>query len=268
MKPYTKPSQPSNVIYYTSSDGNIVTPSTNAYAFGANIVSNNYINGQGIITFDKPVTIIGTEAFLSRKSLTSVTLPDTVTTIGDYAFEGCINLTSVTIPYGITMIGYDAFAGCDSLTNVYCKAITPPSLDGSYVFGDNVSGRKIYVPMESVNAYKSATYWSAYANDIIGYDFENNTVVGGGSLITFTITSNPKMPSLNTYEDATYQSEEGMTWIDWVNSKYNTNGFTIYTPNNERYVVFHNYNSAVCNDGASSINAEDLIESNGIYYYE
>lgn len=81
------------------------------------------------------------------------------------------------------------------------------------------------------------------------------------------MASNPRVPSLNTYEDATYQAEEGITWIDWVNSKYNTNGFTIYTID-ERHLVFHNYDNAVCNDSASAIHAEDLIESNGIYYYE
>jgi hypothetical protein len=34
------------------------------------------------------------------------------------------------------------------------------------VFIANPSGRKIYVPSESVNAYKAATYWSDYASDI------------------------------------------------------------------------------------------------------
>ena len=32
-------------------------------------------------------------------------------------------------------------------------------------------GRKIYVPRNSVNAYKSAEYWNAYADDIVGFDF-------------------------------------------------------------------------------------------------
>ena len=39
------------------------------------------------------------------------------------------------------------------------------------MFDYNASGRKIYVPMESVEAYKSAEYWSEYASDIIGYNF-------------------------------------------------------------------------------------------------
>ena len=62
------------------------------------------------------------------------------------------------------------YCSCSSLTGVYCKAITPP-VGGYYMFDYNASGRKIYVPMESVEAYKSAEYWSEYASDIIGYNF-------------------------------------------------------------------------------------------------
>ena len=36
------------------------------------------------------------------------------------------------------------------------------------MFNSNASGRKIYVPAGSVSNYKSAAYWSDYANDIIG----------------------------------------------------------------------------------------------------
>ena len=64
---------------------------------------------------------------------------------------------------------------CRNLTSVYCKATTPPALGGTDVFDYNGSGRRIYVPTESVSAYKSA--WSGYASTIIGYDFENGVVV-------------------------------------------------------------------------------------------
>jgi hypothetical protein len=48
---------------------------------------------------------------------------------------------------------------------------------GLNVFGDNDSGRKIYVPAGSAKAYKSATKWSEYKSAIVGYDFENGVVV-------------------------------------------------------------------------------------------
>ena len=99
------------------------------------------------------------------------TIPDSVTTISSSTFSGCSILTSVTIPDSVTTIGKEAFLECFSLENVYCKATTPPSLSGSSVFDSNGSGRKIYVPAGSVNAYKSAANWSEYASAIVGYDF-------------------------------------------------------------------------------------------------
>ena len=77
----------------------------------------------------------------------------------------------MNIPDSVTEIGNGVFRYCTSLTSVYCKATTPPALGGTYVFDDNGYGRKIYVPVGSVNAYKSATNWSEYASAIEGYDF-------------------------------------------------------------------------------------------------
>ena len=118
------------------------------------------------------VTEIGSFAFKYCDSLTSVTIGDSVTTIGDYAFYDCTSLTSVTIGRSIWLIRSSAFKDCKSLINVYCKAITPPYLWNDEVFDGNASGRVIYVPAESVEAYKSAEYWSEYADAIVGYDFE------------------------------------------------------------------------------------------------
>ena len=128
------------------------------------------------VTIPDSVTTIGTWAFAHCYSLTSVTIPDSVTTIGNSAFYSCDSLTSVTIGDSVTTIGESAFWGCGSLTSAYCKAITPPvaliySDYDWYAFDYNAPGRKIYVPMESVEAYKTAEGWSDYADAIVGYDF-------------------------------------------------------------------------------------------------
>ena len=45
--------------------------------------------------------------------------------------------------------------------------------DYDYVYGSGYwhIGCKIYVPRNSVSAYKSAQYWKDYKSDIEGYDF-------------------------------------------------------------------------------------------------
>ena len=123
------------------------------------------------------VAVIGNSTFGACLYLTSVTIPDSVTKIGDMAFSYCVSLTGVTIPESVTEIGDYAFCACQNLSSVHCKATTPPTLGGTYVFDDNGGGRKIYVLTESVEAYKSATHWSEYADAIVGYDFENGAVV-------------------------------------------------------------------------------------------
>ena len=122
------------------------------------------------VTIPNSVTSIYICTFYNCNSLTSVTIPNSVTSIGEEAFYDCTSLTSVTIPDSITSIGRYAFFNCSSLTSVYCKPAAPPS--GGYVmFGGNASGRKIYVPRNSVSAYKTATYWKNLADEIVGYDF-------------------------------------------------------------------------------------------------
>ena len=165
-----EPSAENNKIYYTTSDNTKLFPKTDASLYGAILISNTYKDGQGILVFDDAVTMIRGYAFSSCTSLASITIPDSVTSIGYSAFSGCSSLTSITIPDSVTEIGYSAFIYCTSLTSVYCKATTPPTGD-DYMFDNNARGRKIYVPTESVDAYKKADGWSWYADDIVGYDF-------------------------------------------------------------------------------------------------
>ena len=128
------------------------------------------------VTIGNSVTSIGLQTFSDCTSLTSVTIGNSVTSIGALAFFNCTSLKSITIPDSVTSIGEEAFYECTSLKTVYCKPITPPTavadvFDFWLAFGSNASGRKIYVPRNSVSAYKSAQYWSVYADYIVGYDF-------------------------------------------------------------------------------------------------
>ena len=67
---------------------------------------------------DKPVTMIGENAFRSCSKLTSVSIPGTVTRIEDKAFYGCTGLTSLNVPDNVTSIGKYAFYACVKISDV------------------------------------------------------------------------------------------------------------------------------------------------------
>lgn len=115
------------------------------------------------VTLPKNVSFIGKCAFQFCSSLTSIAIPESITTISSYVFQHCDSLTSIVIPDKVTVIDEGAFRYCGSLTSVTVKAIAVPN--GSYaMFGE--TNCLIYVPSGSVDAYKTAKYWSNYATRI------------------------------------------------------------------------------------------------------
>ena len=104
---------------------------------------------------------------INGSTTTNITIPTTIKAIKPYAFRRCA-VSTVTLHEGVESIGNKAFY--DSwLENLYCKPTIPPT-GGSEMF-EEASDPTIYVPTESVDAYKSAAEWSAYKYAITGYDF-------------------------------------------------------------------------------------------------
>ena len=116
------------------------------------------------VTIPNGVTIIDGFTFYGCSSLQSITIPNSVTSIAIQAFEHCSSLQSITIPSSVADIGVNAFYGCSGLTSITVNAVTPPTLGNAAFY--NTNNCPIYVPCESVNAYKTA--WSTYADRIQG----------------------------------------------------------------------------------------------------
>lgn len=155
------------------------------------IKENTFSHCGNLKSFEIPnnITSIKYQAFAYCYALSSVTIPDSVTYIGEDAFRYCENLTSVTIPNSVSameqctfadssgltsaVIGsgmtnmYDmTFMNCTNLTSATFLATTPPIIYWG-TFYNTSSNLVIYVPAESVNAYKTGQYlWSDYADRI------------------------------------------------------------------------------------------------------
>ena len=112
------PVQPNDEIWYTSTDGNIVTPNSADFGTGITVASNTYADGKGVIKLSGDATTIGQEAFKSCTKLATIDIPNGVTSIGNYAFDSCSGLTSINIPNSVTSVGLGVFYHCSNLTTV------------------------------------------------------------------------------------------------------------------------------------------------------
>ena len=97
-------------------------------------------------------------------ALESINIPSKVTLIGEQAFSGCTGLNCpIILPNTLVQIDGLAFSNCVSVPYINILAIIPPTL-GFAVFSN--TNCPIYVPVSSVNAYKSADGWKDYASRI------------------------------------------------------------------------------------------------------
>ena len=135
------------------------------------------------------LTTIGDFAFYNCSSLTEIELSPSLTSIGAHIFNGCSALTKITnlentkvtslpnnvfyncssltelrLPSSLTKINNYVFERCTSLQYIRINAITPPTIQSTIP----ATVVAIYVPDESVEAYRAATNWSNYASKIKG----------------------------------------------------------------------------------------------------
>lgn len=173
-----------NAIIYTTVHKKIVTP-YNAVPFNANIVSNRYENEEGILVFDKDITIIGKDAFLCRSDLLTVIIPNGVISIGEVAFAGCESLRSVIIPESVRSIGVGAFGECKNLTSITIpegvKTIGDSAFNGcenltSITIPESVSliGKEVFVRCDRLQAF-----YGKYASS------DNSCLVVDGAINSF-----------------------------------------------------------------------------------
>lgn len=134
-----------------------------------------------------PFARANSQNYGDKSVLEEVVLPETVTALPGNSFNGYQKITELNLEYINSISGSDAIVSMaslkklifgESLSSIYnygiyanraleviiIKATTPPSL-GTGNFG-NTNNCPIYVPDASLEAYKTAVNWSAYADRI------------------------------------------------------------------------------------------------------
>ena len=119
------------------------------------------------IELPSSLTTIGISAFNGCTGLMSIELSSSLTTIENFAFYGCTGLTSIELPSSLTTINQNAFLNCNNLSTITSHPTTPPTIQSSSLPSTSVV-QHIYVPSESVEAYRVASNWTVYAGKISG----------------------------------------------------------------------------------------------------
>ena len=191
------------------------------------------------VTLGNSLTTIGDNAFSMCDNLPNIIIPDSVITIGEWAFYACGSLKNITIPDNVTRVGAHAFGYCGYLPqiiigrnvniiqrnafnncdNIYCKAITPPTINYDF-YSWRLHPKKIYVPQQSVVAYKIADGWEQFDKLIEGYDFDrdpNGLIKSQPKTVSPQHTPNaPKHQEGNNVPKNNHESNKGKGYKTWI----------------------------------------------------
>lgn len=96
-----------------------------------------------------PVTTVGKKAFLSRKNLYRVILPDTLEEVEDWAFAYCSGLKSVEFPGRRIQFGRSVFLECTGLERIVIEAYgnTQEGMGGAWQL--HSAAGQVYSPQET-----------------------------------------------------------------------------------------------------------------------
>ena len=144
----------------------------NLQTFGRDNAFNN-VSRISRITSLGQITTLPTNTFC-KVYCDSIILPNTLLTLGQSSLPLC---PTIILPESVTDIG-QCLRGNNVIVNFICKAIVPPEC-GQLLFINVSALQAIYVPDDSVEAYKTATNWSTKASIIYG--------------ISDIITNNPEL---------------------------------------------------------------------------
>lgn len=111
-------------------------------------------------------TTIGDYAFRDCENLAQVNIEPQVmlTSIGKQAFRNCVGLGSIELPTSLNSIGDLAFYDCGSLVDVWCYAMTPPSIVETTFDATTYSSATLHVVSDVSALYAEDVNWGRFLN--------------------------------------------------------------------------------------------------------
>lgn len=200
------------------------------------------------------VVSIGTGAFLSCTTLSTLSIPDGISSISANAFQGCTNLTSVEIGASVSFIGDGAFRDCTSLSrvsflgfldNIESNAFynTPwltssteefVILGGTTLIKYNGTSEKVVVPNGVKKIEANAFSWNASIKEVVlPYGLQkigDNAFVHCYSLEKIEIPSTVAYIGAGAFDDTVWMSNQTGSFVC-------VNGILISYRGNEKSVT-------------------------------
>lgn len=100
--------------------------------------------------------------FYGCSGLKTLKIGNGVNTIGRWAFSGCWSLEYFSAGTELRIIGQEAFSDCTGMTKFYSYAEVPPTCGNQALDDINKWNCTLYVPAQSVDAYKAAQQWKDF----------------------------------------------------------------------------------------------------------
>lgn len=146
----------------------------------------NHCSSLSTLHIPSKVMEIGMGAF-EQSGLTELTIPDAVTSIERETISNCGSLEELTIGSGVENIDSYTIHHNPNLKQVIIKAATPPNVGENWLFYGCDALTDIVVPESSLEAYKTASGWSNFADRYNRYRAVIEKIDAIVSPVSFTV---------------------------------------------------------------------------------